>query len=168
MRFTASMLGDAGIPVMIEGNHDSHEVTNRFSWLRSPPSGLPQAARAGPQRWCQDSYPGTRTQEGSFIDIGGVRVLARHGMERRSRRRFRVLLISSNASQRKPLQHHDASHRCRRAAQPSIPALSIAKLNELRPSIDYLALGHTHKNFEIGDWAYNPASRSLFGRRIRT
>src|SRR5262249_32831984 len=39
-----------------------------------------------------------------------------------------------------------------------IPALSIAKLKELRPSIDYLALGHTHKNFEIDDWAYNPGS----------
>ena len=38
------------------------------------------------------------------------------------------------------------------------PPLPVAKLNELKTYIDYLALGHTHKNFEIDGWAYNPGS----------
>ncbi|MBO0859018.1 MAG: hypothetical protein J2P21_11195, partial [Chloracidobacterium sp.] len=30
--------------------------------------------------------------------------------------------------------------------------------NKLRSYVDYLALGHTHKNFEIDGWVYNPGS----------
>jgi DNA repair exonuclease SbcCD nuclease subunit len=39
-----------------------------------------------------------------------------------------------------------------------IPALPVAEINRLRSYIDYLALGHTHKNFEIDGWVYNPGS----------
>jgi len=39
-----------------------------------------------------------------------------------------------------------------------IPALSVEKLKELRTLVDYVALGHTHKKFEIDNWAFNPGS----------
>ena len=39
-----------------------------------------------------------------------------------------------------------------------IPALSVEKLKELRPLVDYVALGHTHKRFELDNWAFNPGS----------
>src|SRR5918911_29604 len=39
-----------------------------------------------------------------------------------------------------------------------IPALSVEKLKELRPLVDYVALGHTHKRFELDGWAFNPGS----------
>jgi DNA repair exonuclease SbcCD nuclease subunit len=39
-----------------------------------------------------------------------------------------------------------------------IPALPVEKINELKAYMDYLALGHTHKNFEIDGWIYNPGS----------
>jgi DNA repair exonuclease SbcCD nuclease subunit len=39
-----------------------------------------------------------------------------------------------------------------------IPALPVAEINKLRSYVDYLALGHTHKNFEIDGWVYNPGS----------
>jgi DNA repair exonuclease SbcCD nuclease subunit len=39
-----------------------------------------------------------------------------------------------------------------------IPGLPVAKLNELKGHVDYLALGHTHKNFAIDDWIFNPGS----------
>jgi DNA repair protein SbcD/Mre11 len=157
-----SMLRDAGIPVIaIEGNHDSHEVTNRFSWLRSLSQWgflklLEPVHKDGVLRftpWDENA------REGSFIDIDGVRVfgsswygatvsqaissLADQARTHRSENRFNIMML-----------HTDVEGQLNRP----IPALSIAKLNELRPSIDYLALGHTHKNFEIGDWAYNPGS----------
>jgi DNA repair exonuclease SbcCD nuclease subunit len=39
-----------------------------------------------------------------------------------------------------------------------IPALTIAKLNELKALTNYVALGHTHKRFDIDNWAFNPGS----------
>ena len=39
-----------------------------------------------------------------------------------------------------------------------IPALPVAEINKLRSYVDYLALGHTHKSFEIDGWVYNPGS----------
>src|ERR687890_401849 len=39
-----------------------------------------------------------------------------------------------------------------------IPALSVEKLKELRALVDYVALGHTHKRFELDNWAFNPGS----------
>src|SRR2546430_771551 len=39
-----------------------------------------------------------------------------------------------------------------------IPALSVEKLKELRALVDYVALGHTHKRFELEGWAFNPGS----------
>jgi exonuclease SbcD len=42
--------------------------------------------------------------------------------------------------------------------RPIPNALSISKLVTLRGAVDYLALGHTHKNFDIEQWAFNPGS----------
>src|ERR687883_546064 len=39
-----------------------------------------------------------------------------------------------------------------------IPALSVERLKELRSLVDYVALGHTHKRFELEGWAFNPGS----------
>jgi DNA repair exonuclease SbcCD nuclease subunit len=39
-----------------------------------------------------------------------------------------------------------------------IPALSLSALTELKQVADYVALGHTHKYYEIDNWAFNPGS----------
>jgi DNA repair exonuclease SbcCD nuclease subunit len=39
-----------------------------------------------------------------------------------------------------------------------IPALSVERLKELRSLVEYVALGHTHKRFELDGWAFNPGS----------
>src|SRR5437762_2734534 len=39
-----------------------------------------------------------------------------------------------------------------------IPALSLDALNELKSVTDYVGLGHTHKHYEIDNWAFNPGS----------
>jgi exonuclease SbcD len=38
-----------------------------------------------------------------------------------------------------------------------------SQFEALRPHIDYLALGHVHKPFEIGNWIYNPGSTETCG-----
>jgi DNA repair exonuclease SbcCD nuclease subunit len=42
-----------------------------------------------------------------------------------------------------------------------IPALSMANLKELKSVTDYVALGHTHKSYEIDNWAFNPGSLEI-------
>ncbi len=39
-----------------------------------------------------------------------------------------------------------------------IPALSIDALKQLKSVTDYVGLGHTHKHYEIDNWAFNPGS----------
>lgn len=155
-------LKEAGIPVVIiEGNHDQRETTHKFSWLRS-------LSQWGFVKLLEPVYSegGTRfepwdekTREGSFIDIEGVRifgsswygatasqmlpVLVDELRQHRDPQRFNIMML-----------HTDVEGQISRP----IPALSVAKLSELRGIADYLALGHTHKNFEIDGWIYNPGS----------
>jgi DNA repair exonuclease SbcCD nuclease subunit len=160
--YCLSKLRDAGIPVVvIEGNHDCHETENRFSWLRSLSQwGFikllePVHGESGVQLlpWNEE------TRAGSFIDVGGVRI-------------FGSIWYGSTVSQALPglvdelRNHHDENlfnvmmlHTdVEGQLNRPIPALPIAKINELRSYINYLALGHTHKNFEIDGWVYNPGS----------
>jgi DNA repair exonuclease SbcCD nuclease subunit len=160
--YCLSKLREAGIPVIvIEGNHDCHETETRFSWLRSLSQwGFinllePVHSESGVQLLPWDE----EKRSGSFIDIDGVRIFgsiwygstvnqALPGLidelrNRRSDRLFNIMML-----------HTDVEGQLNRP----IPALPIARINELKSYIDYLALGHTHKNFEIDGWVYNPGS----------
>jgi DNA repair exonuclease SbcCD nuclease subunit len=160
--FCLTRLREEGIPVVvIEGNHDCAESESRFSWLRSLSQwGFikllePVYDESGVQLIPWDE----RKRAGSYIDIDGVRIfgsiwygstveqalpaLVDKLREHRSESHFNVMML-----------HTDVEGQLNRP----IPALPVAKLNELRSAIDYLALGHTHKNFEIDDWVYNPGS----------
>jgi len=156
-------LRDAGIPVVaIEGNHDQHEKLHEFSWLRSLSQWgfvkllepiYEEGGRVIFNPWSEE------TRSGSFIDIDGVRIfgstwygstvghilpaLIDEMRQHRSEQRYNVVML-----------HTDVEGQLNRP----IPALSIAKINELKSVADYLALGHTHKNFEIDGWVYNPGS----------
>ncbi|MGH9801136.1 MAG: metallophosphoesterase family protein, partial [Blastocatellia bacterium] len=160
--FCLTRLRDAGIPVVvIEGNHDSHEATVKFSWLRSlsrwgyikllEPIYEDDSARL--EAWNEEQG------KGSFIDIGKVRI-------------FGSLWYGSTVTQSLTAlvdlmrDHHDPQQFNVMMLHTDIeghvnhpsPPLPVAKLTELKDYIDYLALGHTHKNFVIDDWAYNPGS----------
>ena len=160
--FCLSKLREAGIPVIvIEGNHDCHESEKKFSWLRSLSQwGFihllePVYGESGVELlpWNNE------LKAGSFIDIDSVRVFgsvwygstvgqALPGLidqlrSHHSERRFNIMML-----------HTDVEGQLSRP----IPALSVAKINELKTYVNYLALGHTHKNFEIDGWVYNPGS----------
>ncbi|PYS76376.1 MAG: DNA repair exonuclease [Acidobacteria bacterium] len=144
------LLKDARIPVVaIEGNHDRHEAVTDYSWMRSfsqagflvllEPARLEEGdASALPWEmvpWDEES------RAGSYIDIKGARVFGSHW-------------YGTSANAAILLLHTDVEGQLNRP----IPALSVEKLKELRPLVDYVALGHTHKRFELDGWAFNPGS----------
>ncbi|HNC58786.1 MAG TPA: metallophosphoesterase [Leptospiraceae bacterium] len=156
------ILQDAKIPVIaIEGNHDSREMSSNVSWLRSlsqwgyikllEPAYTEDGAKLLP--WSEEN------KTGSYIDIGKVRIYgtiwfgstvstALTGMLDMIRdvhdpKKFNILMLHTDVE---GVMHH------------SIKGLSIEKMRELKSHIDYLALGHIHKNFVIDNWAYMPGS----------
>jgi DNA repair exonuclease SbcCD nuclease subunit len=157
------LLRDADIPVVaIEGNHDRRDAVSDYSWMRSfsqagffyllEPASY-EEGRVELSAWDDE------TRRGSYIDIKGARVFGSHWYgtsansamtlladalrDARDEKLFNVLLL-----------HTDVEGQLNRP----IPALSVEKLKELRALVDYVALGHTHKRFELDAWAFNPGS----------
>lgn len=154
-------LREAGIPVIaIEGNHDKHDVITDHSWLRSLSKWgylkllEPRDLELGDYREWNDEARG-----GWYIDIKQARIYGSHwyGMsanqalplladeikKTHDATRFNILML-----------HTDVEGQLGRP----IPALSVARLKELRELVDYVALGHTHKRFELDNWAFNPGA----------
>ncbi|MER3427584.1 MAG: DNA repair exonuclease [Pyrinomonas sp.] len=157
------LLRSKNIPVLvIEGNHDQSDPTSHFSWLRS-------LSQWGYLKLLEPQYDESKKlivtewdekrRRGSFIDIGGARIFGSnwYGMSANavlpllaeqikphiSSERFNILML-----------HTDIEGYLKRP----IPALTQARLRELRGMIDYVALGHTHKEFNFDNWAFNPGS----------
>ena len=158
------LLKDKGIPVVaIEGNHDRREAVNDYSWMRS----FSQAgffALLEPASYAEGRVElkawDAEQRTGSYIDIKGARIFGSHWYgtsansamslladalrRERDESRFNILML-----------HTDVEGQLNR---PMIPALSVEKLKELRALVGYVALGHTHKRFELDGWAFNPGS----------
>ena len=99
------------------------------------------------------------TNTGWYVDIGAARIFGSHwyGMSTnaaipllcaalegaRDADKFNILML-----------HTDVEGQLNRP----LPALPVARLKELRGLVDYVALGHTHKRFELDNWAFNPGS----------
>ncbi|MCA1566592.1 MAG: exonuclease SbcCD subunit D [Acidobacteria bacterium] len=158
------MLKEAGIPVVaIEGNHDQHEsdAVNRFSWMRSLSQWgylilLEPDTRDGFNLvpWNEEE------RSGSYIDIAGARIFGTHWFGTSTNAAVPLVVDALRRARGEELfnilmLHTDVEGQLNR---PNIPALSISRMKELRALIDYVALGHTHKRFEIEDWAFNPGS----------
>ena len=157
-----SFLKDNGIPcVAIEGNHDQRATDNDYSWLRSLSNWNlvkllePKNVEGNIIYEAWDEEDG----KGGFIDIGNARIFGSNWYgasanwaipmltdaikENRREGAFQILLLHTD------VEGHQTH---------PIPALSIAKLNELKSVTNYVALGHTHRHYEIDNWAFNPGS----------
>lgn len=162
--FMLRLLERKGIPVIvIEGNHDQHEATSRFSWLRSfsqwrylkllePAWGEGGAVRL--DAWDEEQA------HGSYVDIGDARVFGSNWYGTTVGNTLPLLAEGVRKKRRDDatnimLLHSDVEGQLNRPIQN---ALSISKLVTLREAVDYLALGHTHKRFDIEGWAFNPGS----------
>ena len=157
-----SLLKDNGIPcVTIEGNHDQKANDTEHSWLRSlanwnlikllEPTNA--EGKIGYTPW--DAENG----KGGFIDIGNARIFGSHWYGASANWAIPMLTNAIKENTRAGafqilLLHTDVEGH---QTHP-IPALSIANLTELKSVTNYIALGHTHKSYEIDNWAFNPGS----------
>ncbi len=160
-------LRDAKIPVVaVEGNHERSYYRNQYTWidfldamdyfrLLEPrfEEGRAVLEPCGEER-------------GAYVDLpGGVRVygLRYHGAS--TGRAFGML-----AEALAEMDHDEVAFTILMAhagVEEQLPNYSgTLKLNALAPlrgQVDYLALGHIHKPYELGGWIYNPGSPETCG-----
>ena len=157
------LLKEKGITaVAIEGNHDQHTAESEHSWLRSLASwGLLVLLEPKPNDKGKVIYQAwdTDNSEGSFIDIGNARIFGSQWYGASANVAIPKLTESIKENQREGAFHILLLHTDVEGHQTHpIPALSLANLKELKSVTNYVALGHTHKSYEIDNWAFNPGS----------
>ncbi|HWX41497.1 MAG TPA: exonuclease SbcCD subunit D [Blastocatellia bacterium] len=149
--------------VVIEGNHDQSEGVSRYSWLRSFSQWRhlkllePAWDEGGKLRL--EPWDESRAT-GSYVDIGDARIFGSTWYGTTVGQTLPLLAAAVREKRRSGatnimMLHSDIEGQLNRPVQY---ALSISKLKELREAVDYLALGHTHKRFDIEGWAFNPGS----------
>ncbi len=159
-----ALLREADIPVVaIEGNHDQKDAVSDYSWMRSlsrwdylkllEPTH-DEAGHLALTPWDEEA------RTGSYIDIAGARIFGTHWYGTSANAAVPQLVEALRRAHGTGLfnillLHTDVEGQLNR---PNIPALSIERMKELRTLVDYIALGHTHKRFEIDGWAFNPGS----------
>ncbi|WP_338462043.1 DNA repair exonuclease [Synechococcus elongatus IITB7] len=160
------MLQKAKIPaIAIEGNHDHRPYGSRSSWLRYLADwyGLillePEASVAEGENRYQPWDPEENT--GSYIDLDcGVRVLGSCWYGSAAPQMIRLLAEDIRALPPGPehtvmLFHHGVEGQIARYSG----ALRYEDLLPLREAgVNYLALGHIHKYYELENWVFNPGS----------
>ncbi len=157
-----SLLKDAGIPVVaIEGNHDARFHDSDYSWLRSlsnwnlvyllEPTNID--GKFHYEAWNDDE------KRGGFIDIGRARIFGSQWFGSSTNTAVPMLTEAIKENHRNGAFHILMLHTDVEGHQTHpIPALTISALKELRSATDYVGLGHTHKHYEIENWAFNPGS----------
>ncbi len=157
-----TLLKNAGIPIVaIEGNHDQKHTDSEFSWLRSLASWdllilLEPVSDGGKMVY----HPwNSETRRGGYIDIGRARIFGSDWYGASGNWAIPMLTEAIRETHRGGAFHILMLHTDVEGHQMHpIPALSLSALKELRSVTDYVGLGHTHKHYEIDNWAFNPGS----------
>ncbi len=156
-------LREAHIPVIaIEGNHDQRDAVSEHSWLRSLSQWgfLKLLEPVRDEQGHMALVPWDEEERaGSYIDIAGARIFGSHWYGASANTAIPILADALRRASERGLfnilmLHTDVEGQINRP----IPALSIAKLQELKQLTGYVALGHTHKRFDLDNWAFNPGS----------
>lgn len=158
-------LKEAGIPVLaIEGNHDNRPYGTKTSWLRYladwellillEPSDV-AAGEALYEPWDAER------KQGGYIDLDcGVRVLGSYWYGASAPRAIATLAeaiatLPPTPDQTVMLFHHGLEGQIARYQG----ALRYTDLLPLKQAgVDYLAMGHIHKNYTYENWIFNPGS----------
>ncbi len=158
-------LREKGIPVVaIEGNHDQKHGDSDYSWLRSlanwnllyllEPKNI--EGKMIYEKWNDDN------KRGGFIDIGNARIFGSDWYGASANKAIPQLTEAIEENQRKGAFHILLLHTDVEGHQTHpIPALTIENLKKLKSVTNYVGLGHTHKCYEIENWAFNPGSLEI-------
>lgn len=152
----------AGIPILaIEGNHDNRPYGTRTNWLRYlADDGLvillePSLDEEGV---VFDPWDG---MNGGYIDLDcGVRVI---GSAWYGASAARAIVSLADGIMRLPQHQGPTVMMFHQGMEGQIARYQGAmRYDELLPlkqaGVDYLALGHIHKNYEVEGWIFNPGS----------
>ena len=163
-----TMMQEAGIPIVaIEGNHDQRPTDNEFSWLRSLSRwGLVKLLEPTRIEGELDKNGGLTyeawdesARRGGYIDIGKARIFGSDWYGASGNVAIPMLTRAIKASRREGAFHILMLHTDVEGHQVHpMPALSVEALVQLRSAVEYVGLGHTHKHYEIDNWAFNPGS----------
>ena len=160
-----SLLRDAGIPVVsIEGNHDQKHNDSDYSWLRSLANWnllylLEPNKKEGKIRYLPWN---DETNEGGYMDIGNARIFGSDWYGASANHAIPSLTEAISENQREGAFHILMLHTDVEGHQTHpIPALTIENLKKLKSVTNYVGLGHTHKCYEIDNWAFNPGSLEI-------
>jgi len=159
------LLKDAGIPVLaIEGNHDNRPYGTKTSWLRYLADWrLLKLLEPGDVGAGEPYYFPWDDEEkrGGYIDLDcGVRVLgsAWYGAmapQAIAQTAEAIRALPPGPGSTVMMFHHGLEGQIARYQG----ALRYKDLEPLKEAgVDYLALGHIHKNYTYGDWIFNPGS----------
>ncbi len=160
-----SLLKDHGIPVLsIEGNHDQKYNDNDYSWLRSlanwnllyllEPRNI--EGQLTYQPWDEDAGVG------GYFDIGNARIFGSDWYGASANKAIPLLTEAIAQNRREGAFHILMLHTDVEGHQTHpIPALTIENLKKLKSVTNYVGLGHTHKCYEIDNWAFNPGSLEI-------
>ena len=156
------LLKDNGIPVLtIEGNHDQKHTDSEYSWLGSLANWgllcllepINDHGTFTLNDWDEN------TCRGGYKDIGRARIFGSHWYGASANWAIPELTRAIKQNRRDGAFHIVMLHTDVEGQETHpIPALSIDLLKELKQAAEYVALGHTHRQFEIDNWAFNPGS----------
>lgn len=155
------LLREAGIPVLaIEGNHDHRPYGTRTSWLRYLASWdrlilLEPTDEEALDPWSPEE------KAGGYMDLDcGVRVIGSRWYGAAAPQAIAKLAAAIRQLPPGPeytvmMFHHGLEGQIARYTG----ALRYQDLLPLKAAgVDYLALGHIHKNYTIAEWIFNPGS----------
>jgi DNA repair exonuclease SbcCD nuclease subunit len=158
----------AGIPVVaVEGNHDRALYRDGMSWMEFlDTSGdliLLNPCVPGQTGLC--FRPHQRETGGSYVDIGGVRIVGQPYLGASAGR-----VLEETAAHLRLEGRGDTAYLlfvCHAGLEGVLPHASACLTPEtwdgLRPWADYIALGHIHKRFEHENSLFNPGSLEARG-----
>ncbi|MEO7658253.1 MAG: exonuclease SbcCD subunit D [Pyrinomonadaceae bacterium] len=157
-----TLMKDAGIPVIgIEGNHDQKHNDSEFSWLRSLASwGFLKLLEPVSTDGNITYSPWDEVEKkGGYIDVGRARIFGSDWYGASGNWAIPLLTKSIGDNRRQGAFHILMLHTDVEGHQMHpIPALSLSALKDLKAAVEYVGLGHTHKHYEIDNWAFNPGS----------
>jgi DNA repair protein SbcD/Mre11 len=153
-----SRLKDAGIPVLaVEGNHERSTYRDPFSWVDFLDAlGYLQALSYEPRKGLRAHGE----EGGAYVDLpGGVRV---YGIRYYGASTGRVLgeLAGMLGTQTTEEVRYAVliAHTGLEGEMAHLRGSAFEDFAPLREHINYVALGHFHKPFEVDGWIYNPGS----------
>jgi DNA repair exonuclease SbcCD nuclease subunit len=165
---------DEGIPVAaIQGNHDDNLYKEDLNWLeylhrRGKLIFLEAEFGDGETFEPYQSDPAERGTSAGFVDFDGVRVFGLQYLGSSLESRLGDVaegIRSANEEHGEPERTVLLGHFGIEGQVPKMSGLEYSKLKPLKEVVDYLGVGHLHKQYSIADWVYSPGSLEVHNIR---